>query len=169
MLADWAPVSAIEILLALLMVVGVLGIVIPVLPGLLLVVAAVVIWALTEQSTLGWVLLGATVALYLAGTVLQWLLPGRRMKRAGVRTSTLLAGVATAIAAAFVIPVVGLFVGFPLGIFLVSLARTRDRREAWSATRHALRAVGANILIELATAFTIIAAYAVTVIFLDVN
>jgi hypothetical protein len=161
--------SPIEVVAALLMLVGVIGIVVPVLPGLLLIVAAVLVWALVEQSTLGWVLLGLTVALYLGGSLLQWLVPGKRMKRAGVRTSTLLAGVVAAVAMAFVIPVVGLFVGFPLGIFLVSYARSRDRVEAWSATRHALRAVGTNILIELVTAFTIIAAWAVTIIFLDVT
>ena len=155
-----------EIVVALMMVVGVVGIVVPVLPGLLLVVAGVVLWALEERSTTGWVVLGVGAVVYLAGLVLQWLVPGRRMKRAGVRTSTLLAGVVTAIVAAFVIPVVGLFVGFPLGIFLVSLARTRDHKEALRATGHALRAVGTNILIELVTAFTIIAVWAVTVLFL---
>lgn len=155
-----------EIVVALLMVVGVVGIVVPVLPGLLLVVAGVVLWALEERSTTGWVVLGVVAVVYLAGLVLQWLVPGRRMKRAGVQTSTLLAGVVTAIVAAFVIPVVGLFVGFPLGIFLVSLARTRDHKEALRATGHALRAVGTNILFELVTAFTIVAVWAVTVLFL---
>ncbi len=154
-----------EIVVALMMVVGVVGIVVPVLPGLLLVVAGVVLWALEERSTTGWVVLGVVAVVYLAGLVLQWLVPGRRMKRAGVQTSTLLAGVVTAIVAAFVIPVVGLFVGFPLGIFLVSLARTRDHKEALRATGHALRAVGTNILIELVTAFTIIAVWAVTILF----
>ncbi|HSP61331.1 MAG TPA: DUF456 domain-containing protein [Ornithinimicrobium sp.] len=156
--------TVLEIVLALLMAVGVLGIVVPVLPGLMLVVVAVLIWALESQSTGGWVVLGLTLVLFLAGTALQWLVPGRRMRRAGVGTSTLVAGVAAAIVGAFVIPVVGLFVGFPVGIFLISLARTRDRREAWGATRHALRAVGTNILIELATAFTIIAVWAGTVL-----
>lgn len=159
--------SSIEVVSALLMVVGVLGIVIPVLPGLLLIVAAVLVWALVEQSTLGWVMLAIAVVIYVGGSVLQWLVPGKRMRRAGVRTSTLLAGVVAAIVMAFVIPVVGLFVGFPLGIFVVSFVRTRDRTEAWAATKHALRAVGTNILIELVTAFTIIAAWAVTIIFLD--
>lgn len=158
--------SWMEVVAALLMVVGVVGIVVPVLPGLLLVVGAVLLWALEESSTTGWVLLGVVVALYLVGAVLQWLVPGQRMRRAGVSTSTLLAGVVAAVVGAFVIPVVGLFVGFPVGIFLVSLARTRDRREAVRATGHALRAVGTNILIELATAFVIIAAWAVTVLFL---
>lgn len=155
-----------EIVVALLMAVGVVGIVVPVLPGLLLIVGGVLLWALDERSTTGWVLLGVVVALYLAGMVLQWLVPGQRMKRAGVSTSTLVAGVVAAIVGAFVIPVVGLFVGFPVGIFLVSLVRTRDTSEALRATGHALRAVGTNILIELATAFTIIAAWALTVIVL---
>ena len=85
----------------------------------------------------------------------------------GVITSTLLVGVLCALAMGFVIPVVGLFIGFPLGIFLVSLARTRDRSVAWAATRHALRAVGTNILIELVTAFVIIGAYVGTTLVLD--
>lgn len=157
--------SWMEIVVALLMVVGVVGIVVPVLPGLLLVVGAVLLWALEERSTTGWVLLGVVVGVYVVGAVLQWLIPGKRMRRAGVSTSTLLAGVVAAIVGAFVIPVVGLFVGFPVGIFLVSLARTRDRKEAVRATGHALRAVGTNILIELATAFTIIAAWVVTILF----
>lgn len=157
--------SWMEIVVALLMVLGLVGIVLPVLPGLLLVVAGVLLWTLEERSTTGWVLLGLVVVLYLLGTLLQWLVPGKRMRRAGVSTGTLLAGVVAAVVGAFVIPVVGLFAGFPLGIFLVSLAHTRDRREAVRATAHALRAVGLNILIELATAFTIIAAWALTVIF----
>lgn len=157
--------SAMEIVSLLLMLVGLLGIVFPVLPGLLLVVLGVLLFALDAGSTGGWVLLAVTVAIYLAGVVLQWAVPGQRMKRAGVRTSTLLVGLVGAVVGMFVIPIVGLFVGFPVGILLASLARTRDLREAWRATGHALRAVGTNMLIELGTAFTIIAVFLVTVLF----
>ena len=158
--------SAMEIVALLLMLVGLVGIVFPVLPGLLLVVVGVLVWALDARSGAGWVLLLVAVAIYLAGVVLQWAVPGKRMKRAGVRNSTLLVGLAGAIVGMFVIPVVGLFVGFPVGILVASLVRTRDLRQAWRATGHALRAVGTNILIELATAFTIIAVFLVTVLFL---
>lgn len=156
-----------EIIVALLMAVGVLGIVIPILPGLLVIVGGALLWALDERSTLAWVFFAIAVAIYLAGMLLQFLIPGKRMRAAGVRTSTLIFGVVTAIAMGFVIPVVGLFLGFPLGIFILSLIRTRDRREAFRATKHALRAVGTNIVIELLTAFTIIAAWTGTIIFLD--
>ncbi|MFK5584024.1 MULTISPECIES: DUF456 domain-containing protein [unclassified Serinicoccus] len=148
-----------EILTLVLMAVGVLGIVVPVLPGLLIVVLAVLVWVLAEQSTLGWVVLGVAAVVYLAGLVLQWAVPGQRLRRAGVPTSTLVIAVVCAIVLGVLVPVVGLFLGFPLGIFLISLLRTRDRRKAWHATGHALRAVGLNILIELAAAFVIIAVF----------
>ncbi|WP_151524086.1 DUF456 domain-containing protein [Serinicoccus kebangsaanensis] len=155
-----------EILILVLMAVGVVGVVIPVLPGLLIVLVGSLVWALTERSALGWVVFGLSTLVYLLGVALQWAIPGQQMRRAGVRTSTLVIGVLCALVTGVLIPVVGLFVGFPLGIFLVSLARTRDRGEALRATRHALRAVGLNILIELATAFALIAMFVVSAIVL---
>jgi uncharacterized protein len=158
--------SVLEVGVLVLMAVGLVGIVVPVLPGLLLVDLGVLVWAVDARSTTGWMLLGLVTVLYLAGVVLQWLIPGKRMKRAGVRTSTMLAGVACAVVMMFVIPVVGLFVGFPLGVFLVSLARTRDPAGAARATGQALRAIGTNMLIELGTAGLIIGAYLGTVLLL---
>lgn len=157
----------VEILILVLMAIGVLGIVIPILPGLLIVLLGVLLYALGEDSRLGWWVFAVAAAIYVVGVLLQWAVPGKRMRQAGVQTSTLLIGVVCALVMGFVIPVVGLFVGFPLGIFLVSLARTRDRSEAWRATKHALRAVGTNILIELVTAFTIIGAFVLTTVLLD--
>ncbi len=51
----------------------------------------------------------------------------------------------------FVIPVVGLFVGFVLGIYLAERARL-GADQAWPSTKHALRAVGLSIVIELTAA-----------------
>jgi hypothetical protein len=49
----------------------------------------------------------------------------------------------------FVIPVVGLFIGFVLGVYLAEHHRLGGKA-AWPSTRHALKAVGVSILIELA-------------------
>lgn len=155
-----------EVVALALMLVGVLGIVYPVLPGLIIVLVGVLAWALTAGDALAWGFFAGAVVLYVAGVVLQALIPGRRMRRAGVRTSTLLWGLGFAVAGMFLIPVIGLFVGFPVGIFVVSLVRARDLTEARRATVHALKAVGLNILIELATAFVIIGAYLLVVLFI---
>lgn len=155
-----------EILILVLMAIGVVGVVIPILPGLLVVLVGSLMWALTQQNTLGWVVFALSALVYALGVALQWAVPGQHMRRAGVRTSTLVIGVLCALVLGFVIPVVGLFLGFPLGIFLVSLVRTKDRREALRHTRLALRAVGLNILIELATAFALIAMFVVSALVL---
>lgn len=147
------------VILVLLVLIGLVGIVVPVLPGLLLVLGAIWIWVLQEQSTAAWWVGGIVTVLYVAGMVLEYLLPGRSMKRAGVRTSTLVIGVLVAIVGAFVIPVVGALLGFPLGIYLVERSRRSGHGDAWVATKHAVRAIATNILVELLTALSMIAVW----------
>jgi uncharacterized protein len=59
----------------------------------------------------------------------------------------------------FVIPVVGLFVGFVLGVWLAEWARLRDPRRAWPSTKQALKAAGLSMLIELAAGLAIAAVW----------
>ena len=51
---------------AVLMVVGMVGIVIPVLPGLFLVWGSVLAWALVTRTSAGWVILGVCTVWYLS-------------------------------------------------------------------------------------------------------
>ena len=48
----------------------------------------------------------------------------------------------------FVVPVVGLFLGFVLGVYLAERRRL-GAAGAWPSTKASLRAVGLSILIEL--------------------
>jgi uncharacterized protein YqgC (DUF456 family) len=81
--------------------------------------------------------------------VVKYVLPGRRLKASGVPTSTLVTGGVLGIVGFFVVPVVGLFLGFVLGVWLAELVRLPDRGRAWTSTRGALAAVGWSVLIEL--------------------
>lgn len=145
----------------LLILVGLFGIVLPVLPGMLLIVLGMLVRALAEQSVAGWVLFGLTVLVAGTGQVLQYLLPGRRMRERGVRTSTLVLAVALAVVGLFVIPVVGALVGFVGGIWLVETGRGAGRAEAWQRTRHAVVAVAQGIGIELVAGLTILGLYVI--------
>lgn len=149
---------------ALLIVVGLLGIVIPVLPGLPVVVGGVLLWAVLEGSALGWGILVASVVVAVAGFALQYLVPGRRMREQGVSSSTLAIAVLIGIVGFFVIPVVGAVVGFVLGIFAVESTRSRDRQQAWTRTKAALRAIVHSMGIELVTAFVIAVVFVVGVL-----
>jgi len=141
--------TAVEVLVALAIAVGLVGVVVPVLPGSLLVGAAILVWAIDRGGAAAWVVLTVAGALLVTGAVVKYLVPGRRLQRAGVPPGTLLAGAAAGVVGFFVLPVVGLPLGFLLGLYLVEAGR-RGPRAAWPATVHAVKAVGLGILIELA-------------------
>ncbi|MGV1008444.1 MAG: DUF456 domain-containing protein [Dermatophilaceae bacterium] len=148
--------SLLTALTGLAMLVGLLGIAMPVLPGLLLILGATLAWAFYHPAPQAWLVFWVAVVLYVAGVAAQYLLPGRRMLRAGVGTGTLVLAVLAGVVGFFVVPVVGAVLGFVLAVFLVELVRHRDGSAAWASTRTALWAVLHSIGIELAAGFAII-------------
>lgn len=143
--------DGLNVLVALIMVIGLIGIAVPLLPGLLLVWVAVVIWASEAQSTGGWVVLGIATGLAVCGVFLQYALPGRRLAKAGVKTSSTLIGAGLAFVGFFVVPVVGAFIGFALGIYLAERVKLGSHATALPSTKHALKAIALSVGIELVT------------------
>jgi uncharacterized protein YqgC (DUF456 family) len=147
------------VLVALAIAVGLIGIVVPLLPGTLLVFGAIAVWAVVENNITGWVTLGVVTALLAVATLIKYLWPMRRMRAADVRTVSLLAGAVLGIIGFFVIPVVGLVIGFVLGVYLAELANRRDQRLAWTSTKHALKGVALSVGVELCGALLATAAW----------
>ena len=76
-----------------------------------------------------------------AGGVVKYLVPNRRLKDAGIPASTQWIGAGVGIVGFFVVPVVGLFLGFVLGVYLAEYRRVGSAA-AWPSTKHALRRSG---------------------------
>lgn len=140
--------DGLTIVVGLLIVVGLMGVVVPLLPGLPLVWAAVFLWACTTQSSVGWVVFGIATAMALAGFLLQYLVPGRRMVKAEVSASSAGFGAALAIAGFFVLPVVGAFLGFAVGVYVAERIRLGSHAAAWPSTDQALKAIALSVGIE---------------------
>ena len=151
-----------EVLVAVVLLVGVIGIVVPVLPGSVLVLGGVLLWATEVGTSRAWVVFAVAATFLVLGTVVKYLVPGRRLKTAGVPRNTLLVGGLLGCVGFFLIPVVGLFVGFVLGVYVAERSRL-GAEAAWPATKHALKAVGLSILIELAAALLAVATWVVGV------
>lgn len=137
-------------LCSLLVAAGLFGIVVPGVPGTVLVALAFGIWAASDGSTGAWTVFAICAACLVAGAVVKYAVPGRRLK-AAVPTSTLVVGAIGALVGFFVIPVVGSLLGFPLGVYLAERVRV-GAAGARTSTRAAMGAVGVSILIELAAA-----------------
>jgi uncharacterized protein YqgC (DUF456 family) len=140
------------VLVALAIAVGLVGVVVPLLPGTLLVFGAIAVWAFVENNVTAWVTLGVATLLLAAATLIKYLWPMRRMRAADVRTLSLAVGAVLGIIGFFVIPVLGLVIGFVLGVYLAELANRRDQRVAWTSTKHAVKGVALSVGVELAGA-----------------
>lgn len=155
--------SATEILVAVAIAVGIAGIIVPVLPGTVLVLGAILVWALEIGTTTAWLVFAFAATFLVAGTVVKYLVPGRQLTSAGVPRRTLVTGGLLAFVGFFVVPVVGMLIGFVLGVYVAERARV-GATGAWPSTRAALRAVGVSILIELVAAFLAVATWVVGVV-----
>ena len=155
--------SIIEVIVAVLLLVGLAGIVVPVIPGLVVILGALLWWAIDLNTTTGWVVLAVAVAFLAVGTVVKYVIPGRQLKAAGVPRSTLMIGGLVGIVGFFVIPVLGLFIGFVLGVYVAERTRL-GAVAAGPATKHALKAVGLSMLIELAASLLAVATWIIGVV-----
>ncbi|HEV7658026.1 MAG TPA: DUF456 domain-containing protein [Mycobacteriales bacterium] len=139
-----------QTLVGLVMVAGIVGILLPVLPGLLMIWAAGLWWTIADGGgATRWVVFAVLTGLLVVGTVVKYVLPARSAAARGAPFSTLAIGAVGAIAGFFVIPVVGLLIGGVLGIYLAEYVRLHDPGRAWTSTRAALVAIGIGLLIEL--------------------
>jgi len=137
------------VLVALAIAIGLVGMLVPLLPGTLLVYAAIAVWSVVESSTVSWTVLVVVTVLLGSGQLIKYLWPVRRMRAADVGGGSLAAGGVLAVIGFFVIPVVGLVIGFVAGVYLAELLARRDRRRAWAATVHAVKGVMLSVGVEL--------------------
>ncbi|MEE4025128.1 DUF456 domain-containing protein [Gordonia sp. PKS22-38] len=137
-----------ELLIGAVILVGLLGIVFPVLPGGLLVAAAIGIWALLVGGW-AWGIFAAAAVIIVIGEVVKYLVAGRSLKADGIPNTTIAVGGVLGIVGFFVIPVIGLFIGFVVGALVTELIRTRSAAAAWRGTRAASKAAVITIGIEL--------------------
>ncbi|MGH2751101.1 MAG: DUF456 family protein [Actinomycetota bacterium] len=137
------------VLVALAMAVGLVGTLLPLLPGLPIIWAAALAYGLIEGfERVGAVAFAAITVLSVAGMVAGFVLPHRRVAAKGAPASTVAAGVMLGIIGFFVIPVIGLPLGAVAGVVLAERARTADWATAWSTTKDLLVGFGIGVLVE---------------------
>lgn len=135
----------------LAIVVGIVGTLVPVLPGLFFAWAATLVFGLIDGfGPVGWVAFAASTGLLIMGTYLGLRIPQRDAADQGLSLWDQLFAALLAIIGAFVVPVVGLPLGFALGVFLAQLRRTPELRSAWAATVRTLKSLGKATLVQAA-------------------
>jgi uncharacterized protein len=142
----------VTILAGLLLAVAAIGTVYPVLPGSWLAIITLIVWAWIIGSTASWAagLIGALLAA--AGWSASTVLTGRKLRQQQIPKRSIAVAMAAAVVGMFAIPVIGLFVGFGVGLLLSEYARRRDFSAAVTSSVVTLKATGLGILVEFGMA-----------------
>lgn len=152
------------LLVGLAILVGLVGIVVPVLPGSLLIGAAVLVWAVVSGTPAAWVVFGVVAVLLALAAVATYVVAGRHVAAAGVPQRSLVVAGLAGIVGFFAVPVVGLLLFFPLGLFAMEMLRLGDRGAAGRSALLALKATGLGMLAELGLALLAAATWLVAVL-----
>jgi uncharacterized protein YqgC (DUF456 family) len=145
-------------------VVGLTGIVVPVLPGTITIVIATLIWAILIGGWPAWVAFGIVLVLSAIGMTTSYVLTGRRLHAAEVPMWPIYVAIASAIVGLFVIPFLGLPIGFLVGLYVAESLRLKDWRMGLENAWIALKALGLGILIEVSMAMLSTITFAIAVV-----
>jgi len=147
-----------ETLTLFALIVGLLGLIVPVFPGLVIMWLGTLVYAIL-QSAAGnmtgwkWVIFGIITVLMIAGSIADNLIIAQKMRDKYIPWSSILfAFAASLIASLFFTPLIGL-VAAPAGLFLAESRRLKDRDAAVDSTKAYMIgwgwAFGARFLIGL--------------------
>ena len=140
----------------LLLLVGILGTFLPVLPGLLLSLCGLLIYKFGTDSSLSMVYIWIFVFLTLLSIILNYVIPARTNRKYGGTRWGSAGSVIGTILGMFFIPVpFGFLIGMFLGVFVGELLHdAKDKKKAWNSTKGALigflYGTGFNFIVGLA-------------------
>lgn len=154
--------TLISLLSIVLLVVGILGTFLPVLPGLLLSLCGLLIYKFGTDATLPMAYVWIFSALTLLSIVLNYVIPARTTRKYGGTRWGSIGSVVGTFAGMFFIPVpFGFLIGMFLGVFVGELLHdAKDKKKAWNSTKGALigfiYGTGFNFIVGLAMFLVVI-------------
>ena len=150
----------------ILMILGMIGIIIPILPGIFLIWLGVglYVWQTGFEVISVPMFLFISVIVLFAGTSDLWL-PYFGAKRTGAAKRSYLLSTVGALIGSFLLPIVGTVIGFVLGLFLGEYWKHQDTDTAVSVSWGGLKGWGIATIIQLVAGVWVIGLFAWQVAF----
>lgn len=146
----------IQLVSIVLLILGILGTFLPILPGLLLSLCGLLIYKFGTDAPLSMVYVWIFSALTLLSIILNYVIPARTNRKYGGTRWGSVGSVIGTLAGMFFIPVpFGFLIGMFAGVFIGELLHdASDRKKAWNSTKGAfigfLYGTGFNFIVGLA-------------------
>lgn len=142
------------------MLMGLVLLIIPIFPGITVIwLAALLYGIVTGFDTLGIVMFVLITLGMIAGISADNILMGAGARRGGASWLTIGVALVAGIVGTILFPPIGGFIAIPIAIFLLELARIREWRGAWRATRGLALGWGLSFLVRFGIGLVMISAW----------
>lgn len=138
----------VSVITGILVLIGLAGIVVPILPGSITIIIGLLVWAIFIGWPIGWVVFAIGAVLCVAGMLGTYVLTGRVLKREKIPSRSVVIGLVVGVVGMFLVPVVGLPLGFAVGLFAAEYLRVGEVPGALRSSWVAIKAAARGILLE---------------------
>lgn len=145
----------------ILLILGLVGTILPVLPGLLLSICGLLIYKFGTDAPLSMVYIWIFVALTAISTVLNYLIPAKTNRKYGGTRWGSVGSIIGTLVGLFFFPPFGFFIGMILGVFVGELLHdSKDKKKAINSVKGAvigfIFGAGFNFMVALAMLLVVI-------------
>lgn len=118
-----------------IMAVGLLGLLVPVIPGLVIIWLASLAYGLGAGfQTPGWIFFSILTVIMVVGSITDNLVMGQQAHKTGASWISVLLAMLFGVIGTFVLPIIGGFIGALAALFLAEWIRRKNWRDAMTAT-----------------------------------
>lgn len=152
----------IQLISIILLILGIIGTFLPVLPGLLLSLAGLLIYKFGTDAPISMFFIWIFVALTVLSAVLNYVIPARATRKYGGTRWGSIGSIVGTFAGMFFIPIpFGFLIGMFLGVFIGELLHDmNDKKKAWNSTKGAMigfiYGTGFNFIVGVAMLLVVI-------------
>lgn len=145
----------------ILLILGLVGTILPILPGLLLSICGLLIYKFGTDAPLSMVYIWIFVALTAISTVLNYLIPAKTNRKYGGTRWGSVGSIIGTLVGLFFFPPFGFFIGMILGVFVGELLHdSKDKKKAINSVKGAvigfIFGAGFNFMVALAMLLVVI-------------
>jgi hypothetical protein len=145
----WLNDVLLKALTLTVMLIGLLGLVVPIMPGLVIIwVAALGYGLFAGFGTLGWVMFALITVLMIVGSVVDNILMGAKAHESGAPWWVVLVALLAGILGNFALPIIGGLLAALLALFLVEYIRRKNAKEALKSMKGMLIGCGWALVIR---------------------
>ncbi len=157
--------NAIIAITLVLMLVGLLGLVVPIFPGIVVIWLAVLGYGvITGFTLLGWVMFALITIIMIIASTIDNVLMNARAHKEGASCLTLVVGMVAGILGTIFFPPFGGLIAAPLVVWLIEYLRLRDLNRAFASLRGMAVGFGASYIVRLMLGLAMIGLWLIWVI-----